>query len=188
MNTRFQRDKVRPTAPLSRRHFLMSAAVLGALAAMHAPKLITAAMAADSSDMDFIRLSSFLTGKHALDAVSAQRFFAALSKRNTEFAASAGALLRYIDRQKFVDMDAFLEASKTDTAKMAIATSIVSAWYLGIVGAAADAELVTYESALMYQPTKGILAVPTYGPGPLAWGETPPGADDRGVVITRAHT
>lgn len=196
---------------ISRRAFLLSSAVMAALASMNLPSLIKPAMAEGYSQADFARLSSFLTGQTTLDAISAQRFFVALAKHDPTFETKAAALLRFIDDGKFPNMDAFLAASKTrqetdsgipsgsaagtspGTAAepaaaavkaaatttpemMSTATSIVSAWYLGIVGSAADAELITYESALMYMPTKGILAVPTYGPGPLAWGETPAGA------------
>jgi len=169
-------EKGSPSLPISRRAFLMSSAVMGALASLNISSFIQPAMAADNTQADFFRLSTFVTGHDSLDAVSAQRFFTALIKHDAAFGSKAAALLHLIDDQKFTHMDAFLAASKSNVEMMTTATSIVSAWYLGIVGAAADAELITYESSLMYAPTKGILAVPTYGPGPLAWGETPVGA------------
>lgn len=161
---------------MSRRVFLLSTAVATALASLNVSSLIKSAVAADNTGADFARLSSFLTGKSTLDAMSAQRFFTSLVKHDSAFETKAATLLHFIDDGKFPDMDAFLAVSKTAPEMMSTATSIVSAWYLGVVGAAAEAELITYESSLMYLPTKGILAVPTYGPGPLAWGETPAGA------------
>jgi hypothetical protein len=49
----------------------------------------------------------------------------------------------------------------------------VSAWYLGFVGADTDVELISYAQALMYEPARGILVVPSYGGGPNSWGEKP---------------
>ena len=39
--------------------------------------------------------------------------------------------------------------------------------------AARTAELVSYSEAMMYQPTHGILIIPTYGGGPASWGPKP---------------
>jgi len=74
---------------------------------------------------------------------------------------------------KSSNQDAFLALPALDPAAKATATTIVSAWYLGVVGEPADAELITYAEALMYRPTRGILPIPTYGPGPNNWGPKP---------------
>lgn len=121
----------------------------------------------------FLRLSMFVTGQHDLDPQTGARFFTSLSRHDPAFGAHIGTLLAHIDDAKFADMDAFVAATPVDAPLFATASQIVSAWYLGIVGDAADAELITYADSLMYRPTRGILAVPTYGPGPLAWGPKP---------------
>ena len=159
--------------PVSRRAFLVTTAVLGAWAATGGAAFIHSALAATDPQTDFMRLSSFVTGRNTLDATIGQRFLAGLAKRDATFGTHVSALLAYIDSQKFASMDAFLAAANVDPALKSTATHIVSAWYLGIVGDGADAELITYADSLMYQPTHGILAVPTYGPGPLAWGPKP---------------
>jgi hypothetical protein len=144
----------------------------------------------------FMRVSAFVTGNKPLDAVIGKRFGKALAKRDAAFNTDVMQLLSFIEARKLADMDAFVAvASGTPTTAgtpttpttvagtdsdatamkklYATATRIVSAWYLGVVGDGADSELITYADALMYAPTKGILAVPTYGPGPLAWGAKP---------------
>jgi hypothetical protein len=56
------------------------------------------------------------------------------------------------------------------------ALSIVSAWYLGVVTDAPDAEVFAYEYALMYQPTRDVMTIPSYAiSGPNGWSaEAPP--------------
>ncbi|MGI4858038.1 MAG: sugar dehydrogenase complex small subunit [Janthinobacterium lividum] len=163
----------------SRRTFLAAAAgaTLAALACSPLLPFIPRAHAAESAagglSAAFLRLSMFVTGQRDLHPETSGRYLAALSKRDPDFPAKFGALLTRIDQAKFIDMDAFLAAAPADAPLLATASRIVSAWYLGIVGDAADAELITYADALMYRPTRGVLAVPTYGPGPLAWGAKP---------------
>jgi fructose 5-dehydrogenase small subunit len=168
----------------SRRTFLAVAAgaALAALTSGSLPiaSLMPRAMAAQDAEAAssalraaFLRLSMFVTGQRDLDQETGARFYAALSHRDPAFAAKIGALITRIDEAKFADMDAFLAATPADSALFGTAKQVVSAWYLGIVGEAADAELITYAESLMYRPTRGVLAVPTYGPGPLAWGDKP---------------
>jgi fructose 5-dehydrogenase small subunit len=162
----------------SRRTFLAVAAgtVVAALSATPM-SLLPRVHAAESESVErsaaFLRVSTFVTGKHDLNKETSERFLASLSRHDPTFGSKAETLLAHIDNAKFVDMDAFLAATPADSLLLETATHIVSAWYLGIVGDAADAELITYADALMYRPTRGILAVPTYGPGPLAWGDKP---------------
>ena len=42
------------------------------------------------------------------------------------------------------------------------ALAIISAWYLGVVTDAPDAEVFAYEYALMYQPTRDVMTIPSY--------------------------
>ncbi|MGI4860604.1 MAG: sugar dehydrogenase complex small subunit [Janthinobacterium lividum] len=168
-----EKDPKAFTMPSSRRGFLFATAIVGAWAATGGAAFLPSAWAGPHPGVDFMRLSSFVTGRNALDATVGQRFLAGLTKRDATFGAHAAALLTYIEDAKLPDMDAFLALPNTDPALKATATRIVSAWYLGIIGEGKDAELITYADALMYEPTRDILAVPTYGPGPLAWGPKP---------------
>ena len=55
------------------------------------------------------------------------------------------------------------------------ALAIISAWYLGVVSDAPDAEVFAYEYALMYQPTRDVMTIPSYAiSGPNAWTADPP--------------
>lgn len=171
MSIPFVGHRTKTGSQLSRRSLLQGTVAVGVLAAAAGLSAPLSVLAADSKP-DFMRLSEFLTGR-PLDPVLGGRYYAALAKRHPQLSAEIAALLGAIDSSKVANMDAFLALPATDKALTATASTIVSAWYLGIVGEAADAELISYSDALMYQPSRGILIVPTYGIGPNAWGEKP---------------
>ena len=157
---------------LSRRNLLRGTAALGGLAIAASLAGPVSAFAADVSVASFTQLSEFLTG-YTLDPVLGARFLAALKKRDADLDASLAALSELIKQSGVPNMDGFLALTGTDPALMKTATKVVSAWYLGVVGEPEDAELITYADSLMYRPTKGLLTVPSYGPGPNAWGPKP---------------
>jgi hypothetical protein len=157
---------------LSRRSLLRGTAALGGLAVAASLAGPVPAFAADDSVASFTQLSEFLTG-YTLDPVLGARFLAALKKRDADLDASLAALSGLIKQSGVPNMDGFLALTGTDPALMKTATKVVSAWYLGVVGEPEDAELITYADSLMYRPTKGLLTVPSYGPGPNAWGPKP---------------
>lgn len=157
---------------LSRRSLLRGTAALGGLAVAASLAGPLPAFAADDSVASFTQLSEFLTG-YTLDPVLGARFLAALKKRDADLDASLAALSGLIKQSGVPNMDGFLALTGTDPALMKTATKVVSAWYLGVVGEPEDRELITYADSLMYRPTKGLLTVPSYGPGPNAWGPKP---------------
>jgi hypothetical protein len=55
------------------------------------------------------------------------------------------------------------------------ALSIISAWYLGVVTDAPDAEVFAYEYALMYGPTSDVMTIPSYAiAAPNGWTDDAP--------------
>jgi hypothetical protein len=55
------------------------------------------------------------------------------------------------------------------------AYQIIFGWYAGVVDESATAEVFAYEQALMYQPTKDAVALPTYSfNGPNHWTDVDP--------------
>ena len=66
--------------------------------------------------------------------------------------------------------DALPKGQVTDTAHR-----IIFGWYTGVVDDSPTAELLAYAEALMYQPTKDAIALPTYSfNGPDNCTETDP--------------
>lgn len=158
--------------PLFRRDLLRGSVALGGLALAAALASPVSALAADDGLQNFMQLSEFLTG-YTLDPVLGGRYLAALAKRNPALATDTAALQQAIRQASAANMDAFLALPGLDKSVTQTATTIVAAWYLGVVGKPEDAELITYSEALMYRPTRGILPIPTYGLGPNAWGPKP---------------
>jgi hypothetical protein len=70
-------------------------------------------------------------------------------------------------------MDAYLALTDVDKTLDKQAKDIVRAMYLVVVGDDEKAELFAYEEAFMYDPTRDVLVVPTYGRGPDSWGPKP---------------
>lgn len=165
---------------VSRRSLLRGSVTLGVAALVGSVTPWQSVFAAQASHDDFLALSQFLVSR-PLNPVLAARYYAALDKRAPNFSTHVIALKQLIDAQGFRHVDDYLAQAGPDASLKATAVSIVSAWYLGIVGEPADAELVSYSLALMYQPTHGILAIPTYGGGPASWGPKPTAIQDAKV-------
>ncbi|SDA92777.1 Membrane bound FAD containing D-sorbitol dehydrogenase [Pseudomonas sp. NFACC15-1] len=164
-----------PTAQLSRRSLLRGSVTLGLVALVGGLGPWQSVMA--EGDQDFIALSQFLVSR-PVNPVLAARYYRALSRRAPNFSGNVGALRQLVDGQGFKHVDEYLAQANPDPSLKATAISIISAWYLGIVGELADAELISYSEALMYRPTHGILIIPTYGGGPASWGAKPADTQD----------
>lgn len=129
--------------------------------------------AANNAPVDaFTQLSSFLVSE-PVNPVLAQRYYAELNKRNPQFPDQVAALNKLVADQGYKNVDDYLAVQNPDADLKKTAGKIISAWYLGIVGEAADAVLISYADALMYQPTHATLIIPTYGAGPDTWGPKP---------------
>ncbi|PRA28824.1 sugar dehydrogenase complex small subunit [Pseudomonas poae] len=162
---------------LSRRSLLRGSVTLGLTALVSGVMPWQSVMAAAQSDADFIALSQFLVSR-TVNPVLAARYYSALDKRAPNFSTNAIALKQLIAERGLKHVDDYLALADADPSLKATATSIISAWYLGIVGEPADAELVAYSEALMYRPTHGTLIIPSYGGGPDSWGPKPKAPQD----------
>lgn len=156
---------------LSRRNLLRGSVTLGLAVLIGAAMPWQSVMAGAVADEDFVALSQFLVSRQ-VSPVLAARYYKALDKRAPNFSTNVLALKQLIADQGYKHVDEYL-AQASDASLKATATSIISAWYLGIVGEPVDAELIAYSQAMMYQPTHGILIIPTYGGGPASWGPKP---------------
>ncbi|MEZ1315266.1 sugar dehydrogenase complex small subunit [Pseudomonas fluorescens] len=161
----------------SRRNLLRGSVALGLTALVSGVMPWQSVLAAQVSSDDFIALSQFLVSR-PVNPVLAARYYAALDKRAPNFSTNAIALKQLIAAKGYKHVDEYLAQPDADASLKATATSIISAWYLGIVGEPADAELVAYSQAMMYLPTHGILIIPTYGGGPATWGAKPAAIQD----------
>ncbi len=169
---------IRSTPPLApadpgRRRFLAASAMAASVAAVltAAPGFAQSAIAVSSVDPAFLTLSRFLTGKPDLDGRIAALAHQGLIAADPAFPERSAELQRAIEQAGLADVDAFAASDLyADDSLKATAMAIISAFYLGQVGQGRTASFVSFEKALMFQPTEGVIVIPTYAlGGPNYW-------------------
>ncbi|EHH67402.1 hypothetical protein GMO_23970 [Gluconobacter morbifer G707] len=131
------------------------------------------AQAATPFDTAFLQISEAITGRTNLDPVISSRLCAAMQatfpgydetiRKLSSLVSSGGQPQDILDRSG-------------DLRKAVLALN--AAWYTGSVEDKTNAPMVSYYNALMYQPTKDALPVPTYCfAKPGWWTEAPPALD-----------
>jgi fructose 5-dehydrogenase small subunit len=170
MPNRYRDDS--PTAfKLARREVLVGGLAIGGIAAL--ATLPTISWSAELAAR-FMEISSLLV-PHRLNAEVGKRMGAAMSALNPSLALQIDGLLS-IAREKNARVVEDFFADVPDGPLKETALSIISAWYLGVVTDAPDAEVFAYEYALMFQPTRDVMTIPSYAiSGPNGWtAEAPP--------------
>jgi fructose 5-dehydrogenase small subunit len=161
-----------PTAfSLARREVVVGGACLvGGLASGLMPPLLSAALAAwsDESSARFMEISSLLI-PHRLNEEIGKRIGAAMSALNSSLSEQVTGLLTIAKSKNAKIVEEFFPDVPEGPLKQT-ALAIISAWYLGVVTDAADAEVFAFEYALMYQPTRDVMTIPSYAiSGPNGW-------------------
>ena len=160
---------------ISRRRLLENTGVgLGLATGFISPLLLSACSEAPPPDsaalpdnlQQFMGVSQALTGKQQLNPVIGERLLALLDAQPGFIAGLAE--LAPLPKG---DPDSWL-ATQQKTAQ-----DIMSAWYLGKVGEGFDAQVVSYEKALMFDAVAGVLVIRSYCSGkPGYWAEKPAAA------------
>jgi hypothetical protein len=173
------RDQYRDDSPtafnLTRRNALVGGLIVGGIAALPTMRAIAAPAAPpDQAAARFMEISSLLV-PHRLNARIGERMGAAMGALNPSLSQQIDGLLS-IAREKNGRIVEDFFAEVPDGPLKDTALSIISAWYLGVVTDAPDAEVFAYEYALMYQPTRDVMTIPSYAiSGPNEWtAEAPP--------------
>jgi hypothetical protein len=174
------RDRYRDDSPtafnLARREIVMRVLFLvGGLAAVSTlPAISAPASWTEESSARFMEISSLLI-PHRLNEEVGKRIGAALSALNPSLSEQLVELLT-IARNKNARIveDFFPDVPEGPLKQTALA--IISAWYLGVITDAPDAEVFAYEYALMYGPTSDVMTIPSYAiSGPNEWkADAPP--------------
>jgi len=166
-----------PTAfSLARREIVIGGTCwVGGLASGLMPPAISAALAAwsDESSDRFMEISLLLI-PHRLNQEVGKRIGAAMGALNSSLSDQVAKLLA-IARNKNAKIveDFFPDVPEGPLKETAL--SIISAWYLGVITDAADAEVFAFETALMYQPTRDVMTIPSYAiSGPNGWSADAP--------------
>jgi hypothetical protein len=166
-----------PTAySLARRELLLGGlSLVGGLAVVPAlPKISAAAAWPQESAAQFMQLSSLLI-PHRLHEEVGKRIGAAMSALNPSLSEQVAALLAIAKNKNAKVVEEFFPDVPEGPLKQA-ALAVISAWYLGVVSDAPDAEVFAYEYALMYGPTSDVMTIPSYAiSGPNGWtADAPP--------------
>jgi hypothetical protein len=165
-----------PTAfNLTRRDVLVGGLLISGITALATLPAIAAPTSwSDESAARFMEISSLLV-PHRLNEEVGKRMGAAISALNPSLPQQIDGLLS-IARQRNARLVEDFFADVPDGPLKETALSIISAWYLGVVTDAPDAEVFAYEYALMYQPTRDVMTIPSYAiSGPNGWtAEAPP--------------
>jgi fructose 5-dehydrogenase small subunit len=123
----------------------------------------------------FVALSQHLTGRSSFDPVLGKRVYDTLSKGDSQFTQNIAALNTWLQAHGGVPSDTVtqaLQAGQPALAKMV--GGIMRAWYLGLVGEMPHIQVVAYERALMFDPVKDVLTIPSYCRDvPFYWTQKP---------------
>ena len=165
-----------PTAfNLTRRDVLVGGFLIGGIAALATLPAVAALTSwSDESAARFMEISSLLIPHHLNEEVG-KRMGAAMSALNPSLLQQIDGLLSIARQKNARTVEDFFANVPAGPLKET-ALSIISAWYLGVITDAPDAEVVAYEYALMYQPTGDVMTIPSYAiSGPNGWAvEAPP--------------
>ncbi|MFP3568972.1 sugar dehydrogenase complex small subunit [Paraburkholderia sp. SIMBA_030] len=111
----------------------------------------------------FLALSQRLTGRASFDTVLGKRVYDALVKSDSQFIQNIAALNTWLQGHGGVPSDTVTQALQVDRPALARSVSaIMRAWYLGLVGDMPRVQVVAYEKALMFDPVKDVLTIPSY--------------------------
>ena len=126
----------------------------------------------------FLALSQHLTARTSFNPVLGKRVYDALVHADAQFPQNVSALNTWLQGHGGVPSDTVTQALQTDQPVLAKTVSaIMRAWYLGLVGEMPHVQVVAYESALMFDPVKDVLTIPSYCRDvPFYWTQKPSGA------------
>lgn len=125
----------------------------------------------------FLALSQHLTARTSFNPVLGKRVYAALVQSDTQFTQNVAALNTWLAGHGGVPSDTVTQALAAEQPPLAKTVSaIMRAWYLGLVGELPHVQVVAYESALMFDPVKDVLTIPSYCRDvPFYWAQKPAG-------------
>lgn len=123
----------------------------------------------------FMTFSRLATGHTTLRPQLGERYYHALNGQDQQFPAKLNALVDLAGRLPQPSVEALEEVARQQPALHTALMTIIRAWYSGVVAEGTDATVYAYEAALMYQPARDQVVIPTFAhDGPNYWVKTPP--------------
>lgn len=161
---------------------LIGGLMLAGAATLSAVSPAFSALPAPSSDFtaQFMDISALLI-PHRLDPVIGERTAAAMLARNPQLPEQIATLLDIAKTRNAKIVEDFFPDVPDGTVKDA-ALAIIAAWYMGVVSDETGAEVFAFEKALMFQPTRDVMTIPSYAKsGPNGWNAEAPALGDMPV-------
>jgi fructose 5-dehydrogenase small subunit len=163
-------------AAVSRRRVLAGAASAFAVTVFGASflRIAQSAAAANSVSADKFMVASNFLIQHRLSSGVGVRLAGILQTRIPTLDADLGTIIQVAKEKNAKVVEDFFDALPDGTVKDT-AHDIIFGWYAGVVDESPTAEVFAYEEALMYQPTRDAVALPTYSfNGPNHWTDVDP--------------
>ncbi|MEN3167611.1 sorbitol dehydrogenase family protein [Gluconobacter sp. OJB] len=170
-----------PTAiALSRRRLLaLSSVCVTAAVAGRVKKGSAQSIVASNRDgiSDFMQLSVFATGHKNLDLGIGSALFLAFEAQIRDFSTQVTALRERIIKSGYQDVEALDAGLEGDPLRPTL-LRIIRGWYSGVIEGGTNAKVYAFETALMYQPSRDVVVIPTYAHnGPNYWVSEPVSVD-----------
>jgi hypothetical protein len=148
---------------------LVGGLLVGGLAVLAALPAASAQTSwSEESAARFMEISSLLI-PHRLNAEIGKRIGNLMSALNPSLSEHVTGLLAIAKEKNAKVVEDFFPDVPEGPLK-ATALAIISAWYMGVVTDAYEAEVFAFEYALMYQPTSDVMTIPSYAvSGPNGW-------------------
>lgn len=125
----------------------------------------------------FMKVSRLATGHENLDSAIGQRLHQALSTKDSAFPKALDSLQAIITQQHVEDVESLEKLLRGQPLHDTL-LAIIRAWYSGVVEPGSFATVYAFERALMYQPPRDGMVIPTYAHnGPNYWIAEPPPLD-----------
>ena len=167
------------TEPILRRTLLKTGATALGVAVLGAPmqKVVRAASAVETATAvsvdKFMAASRYLI-QHGLSPGVGARMAEILYAKISTLDADLDAIISTAREKNSKVVEDFFDTLPDGHVKDS-AHQIIFGWYAGVVDESPTAEVFAYEEALMYQPTKDVVALPTYSfNGPDHWTDVDP--------------
>jgi fructose 5-dehydrogenase small subunit len=172
-------EDITQTEPISRRTLLKTGAITLGVAVLGAPmqQVVQAAGAVETAaavSVDKFMAASGCLIQHGLSPDVGARMAGILYAKIPTLDGDLDAIISTAREKNSKVVEDFFDALPDGHVKDS-AHQIIFGWYAGVVDESPTAEVFAYEEALMYQPTKDAVALPTYSfNGPNHWTDVDP--------------
>jgi len=124
--------------------------------------------------IDFIDVSSTLTGKAEINPTLALALYQAFARNSAEIDTALAGLKATLGAGEVLAQDDKTTFAEAQKAEQALAQAILQGWYLGVVGKGKKSVCVAYVETLSNRAVADVLVPPSFSYGPCgSWSAKP---------------